>query len=42
MRPNARFDILVLNFQRVGLFLDNFHKLKGFDPARDRIVIMDC
>lgn len=32
----------MLNFQRVGLFLDNFAKLKGFDPARDRIVIMDC
>ena len=41
-RQNARFDILILNFQRIGLFFDNFHKLKNFDPARDRIVVLDC
>jgi hypothetical protein len=41
-RENARFDILVLNFERVQLFFDNFHKLKHYDPARDRIVVFDC
>ncbi|HET9958909.1 MAG TPA: hypothetical protein VFQ61_30675, partial [Polyangiaceae bacterium] len=37
-----RFDILVLNFERINLFLENFHKLRNFDPERDRIVISDC
>ena len=41
-RQNARFDVLVLNFQRIHLFLDNFHKLRNFDPKRDRVVVLDC
>jgi hypothetical protein len=41
-RENPRFDILVLNFERVQLFFDNFHKLKNYDPQRDRIVVLDC
>jgi hypothetical protein len=41
-RPGARFDILILNFERVQLFFDNFHKLRNFDPGKDRIVVLDC
>ena len=41
-REGARFDILVLNFERIQLFFDNFHKLRNYDPARDRIVVLDC
>ncbi len=41
-RERARFDILVLNFERVRLFFDNFHKLKNYDATRDRIVVFDC
>jgi hypothetical protein len=41
-RSNARFDILVLNHQRVNLFFENFHKLECFDATRDRVIVLDC
>jgi hypothetical protein len=37
-----RFHIVVFNYSRIGSFLDNFARISHFDPARDRIVILDC
>ena len=37
-----RFDVVVFNFERIASFLDNFDKIKHFDPARDRLLIFDC
>ncbi len=41
-RENPRFDIVVLNFERVQLFFNNFHKLRNYDSTRDRVVVIDC
>jgi hypothetical protein len=37
-----RFNILVLNYRRLHSFLDNFGKIKAFDPLQDRITILTC
>jgi hypothetical protein len=37
-----RFDIVLANRERASLFVDSFHRLAGFDPAVDRVVVMDC
>lgn len=37
-----RFDIVVWNFERVELFLDNFTRIRNFDPSRDRVTIVSC
>jgi hypothetical protein len=37
-----RFDIVVWNFDRVELFLDNFARITNFDPARDRITVVSA
>lgn len=38
----VRFHIVVLNFERLILFLENFHRIKNFDPKKDKIYILDC
>jgi len=38
----ARFDIVVWNFERVELFLDNFTRIRNFDPRRDRLTIVSA
>jgi hypothetical protein len=35
-----RFDIVVWNYDRLELFFRNFHKIRNFDPVRDRITIV--
>ena len=37
-----RFHIVVFNYERISSFLDNFDKLRNFDPARDRLIVLDC
>jgi hypothetical protein len=37
-----RFDVVVFNYERLGSFLGNFHRIQAFDPARDRITIVSC
>jgi hypothetical protein len=39
---SIRFDIVVSNYEKIDLFLDNISKIKNFDRNLDRIVIMDC
>lgn len=38
----VRFHIVVINFDRICLFLNNFERIKNFDPNRDQIYIFDC
>ena len=38
----VRFHIVVFNFERLILFLENFHRIKNFDPEKDKIYILDC
>jgi hypothetical protein len=37
-----RFHIVVFNYERICSFLDNFDKINNFDPAQDKIFILDC
>lgn len=37
-----RFHVVVFNFERIASFLDNFDKIRNFNPARDRLLIFDC
>lgn len=37
-----RFHLVVFNCERISLFLDNFHKIRNFDPEQDKIYILDC
>ena len=37
-----RFHIVVSNYQRLSSFVDNFHKLQGFNPELDAVYILDC
>lgn len=37
-----RFDVVVLTYERVRSFLDNFDRIHAFDPTRDRITIVSC
>ena len=37
-----RFHIVVSNYKRLFCFVDNFHRIQGFDGQRDRVVIFDC
>jgi len=37
-----RFHIVVYNYEQIELFLSNFDKIKNFDRAQDRIIILDC
>jgi hypothetical protein len=37
-----RFDVVVSNFEKIELFLENISKIKNLDRKLDRIVIMDC
>ena len=37
-----RFHIVVFNYERISSFLDNFDKLRNFDPRRDRLIVLDC
>ena len=37
-----RFDVVVLNYERLHLFFKNFDRLGGFDPIRDRVTIVTC
>jgi hypothetical protein len=39
---NRRFDVVVLNYERLHLFLDNFGRLGSFDPGRDRLTVVTC
>ena len=41
-RLRLRFDIVVWNFERVELFLDNFTRIRNFDPRRDRLTIVSA
>jgi hypothetical protein len=36
-----RFHITVINFGRIHCFLENFAKIKNFDPAKDTIYVVD-
>ena len=38
----SRFHIVVFNCERISLFLDNFDKIKNFDPEPDKLYIFDC
>ena len=40
MRMDKRFDIVVINYGRLCSFIDNFHKIINFDPAKDRLTII--
>lgn len=37
-----RFHIVVSNYNRLFCFVDNFHRIQGFDGRRDRVYILDC
>src|SRR5262245_13148982 len=37
-----RFNILVLNYQRLHSFLNNFDRISGFDRLWDKITILSC
>lgn len=37
-----RFHLVVFNYERISLFLDNFDKIRNFDPEQDKIYILDC
>lgn len=37
-----RFDVVVLNYERLRSFFGNFDRIHAFDPARDRITIVSC
>jgi len=37
-----RFHIVVSNYKRLSGFVDNFHKIRNFNPQRDRVFILDC
>ena len=37
-----RFDVVVLNYKRLRSFLGNFHRIRAFDPSRDRITVLSC
>jgi hypothetical protein len=37
-----RFHIVVFNYERICSFLDNFGKIRNFDPKQDKIFIIDC
>lgn len=37
-----RFNILVLNYQRLQSFLNNFDKIQAFDPLQDKVTILTC
>ena len=42
-RPfSQRFDICVWNYGRLELFLDNFDRIRQFDPERDRLTVVSC
>ncbi len=38
----SRFHLAVFNCERISLFLDNFDKIRNFDPEQDKIYILDC
>lgn len=38
----SRFHVVVFNCERISLFLDNFDKIKNFDPEQDKLYIFDC
>jgi hypothetical protein len=40
--PADRFHVVVLNADRLELFTRNFSRIRGFDIARDRLVVLDC
>lgn len=37
-----RFHVVVSNYNRLSCFVENFSRLRGFDPLRDRLYILDC
>jgi hypothetical protein len=37
-----RFDVVVMNFKRLELFLSNFGKIRNYDRSRDRITIVSA
>ena len=42
MNAERRFEIVVLNHRRLHLFFRNFGRVRGFDPARDRLTVVSC
>ena len=39
---SKRFDVCVWNYGRLDLFLDNFDRIRHFDPGRDRLTVVSC
>ncbi len=37
-----RFHVVVSNYKRLFSFVENFHKIRNFNPRRDRVYILDC
>ena len=37
-----RFDVVVLNYKRLELFLRNFGRIRNFRPDRDRVTVISC
>lgn len=37
-----RFHIVVSNYRRLFSFIENFHKIRNFDPLHDKVYITDC
>jgi hypothetical protein len=37
-----RFDVVVLNHERLELFLRNFGRIRNFHPERDRVTVISC
>lgn len=37
-----RFDVVVLNHERLQLFLRNFERIRNFRPERDRVTVISC
>jgi hypothetical protein len=40
--PKRRFDIVVLNHERLHLFFGSWGKILNFDPAQDRLTVVSC
>lgn len=38
----SRFDVVVLNHERLQLFLRNFERIRNFRPERDRVTVISC
>ena len=39
---DRRFDVVVLNYERLHSFFGNFDRIRAFDPARDRLTVVSC